>query len=44
MISTVTPSSLPATWRPRVERAGATAVIVGLALVKLGQKLIERTK
>jgi hypothetical protein len=29
------------TWQPRVKRFGATACIVGLALVKLGQKLME---
>lgn len=39
MIETVTQTSSPATWRPKV---GAAAVVVGLAMVKLGQKILEK--
>ena len=42
MIGTVTQTSSQKTWRPRFERIGLAAVVTGLALVKLGQKLLEK--
>lgn len=35
------PSSRP-TWQPKYEKIGATAIIVGLALVKLGQRILDK--
>jgi hypothetical protein len=43
MIATVTPKSSPETWRSRfdTEKVGLIAVATGLALVRIGQRILE---